>query len=122
MGFNRAQLVAAVSLFREIPWSSIPVEQSHASAAVLRRFHPEYSVEMLATRATLHQMRHLVQESPESRVEARAAHRLQELRHKVPEKVSGKHAFLGHLFSSPKEHHPSGSKLPVTVVRDIVAA
>ena len=121
MGFNRSQLVAAVSLFKEIPWSSIPVEQSHASAAVLHRFHPEYSVEMLATRATLHQMRHLFQDPAESRVEARAAHRLQKLKHKVPEKVSGKHAFLAHLFSSAKEHHPSGSKLPVKVVRDIVS-
>ena len=96
-GFNRSRLLEGVALLlREVPWSSVPVEQAHASAAVLHRFHPGYSEDMLSTRATLHQCRHLFQ-NPELAKEGRAQKRLEALQRRNPEKSSGSHAFLGHL-------------------------
>jgi hypothetical protein len=121
MGYNRDRLVAAVSLFREIPWSSVHVEQAHASAAVLHKYHPEYSVAMLATRATLHHGRHFFLQPPEERVLGRADKKLDTLTRKAPEKVSGKHAFLAHLFEEAKEAVPRGAKLPTDTVRRIIA-
>ena len=121
MGYNKARLVSAVTLLREVPWSSVPVEQAHASAAVLHRFHPQYSTGMLATRATLHQARHLFQQPPEDRVAARAARKLEKVRRRAPEQVSGKHAFLAFLMRKAKEGLPSGAKLPIATVRQIVS-
>jgi len=120
MGFNRAKLIAAVTLLQEVPWSSVPVEQAHASAAVIHRFHPEYGVDVLATRATLHQCRHFFLEPPEVSKEARESKKIEALRRKGPEKVSGKHAFLAHLIESAKAALPAEAKLPQAMVRQIV--
>ena len=120
-GFSRARLVSAVSLLREVPWSSVPVEQAHASAAVLHRYHPEYSVGLLSTRATLHQCRHLFQQPLDDRVAARAAQKLESMKRKAPEKVSGKHAFLAFLIDKAKVGLPSRSRLPAAMVRPIVS-
>eukprot|EP00972_Heterocapsa_arctica_P089893 13260239-Heterocapsa_arctica.AAC.1 len=76
---------------------------------------------MLATRATLHHCRHFFLQPPEERVEGRAAKKLDTLTRKVPEKVSGKHAFLAHLMEKAKEGVPSGAKLPRVTVMRIVA-
>ena len=120
-GFNRSRLEEGVALLREVPWSSVPVEQAHASAAVLHRFHPGYSEDMLSTRATLHQCRHLFQ-NPELAKEGRAQKRLEALQRRNPEKSSGSHAFLGHLVRSAQDSMPGGAKLPRTVVPQLVAA
>ena len=110
-----------MTLLWEVPLSSVPVEQAHASAAVLHQFHPEYAVGMLATRATLHQARHLSQQPPEDRIAARAARKLEKVRRRAPEQVSGKDAFLAFPMSKAKEGLPSGDKLPLATVRQIVS-
>jgi hypothetical protein len=120
MGYNRTKLVSAVTLLQEVPWSSIPVEQAHASAAVFHRFHPEYGVDVLATRATLHQCRHFFLEPPEVSKEARKSKKIEALRRKGPSQVSGKHAFLAHLIESAKAALPAETKLPQPMVRQIV--
>jgi hypothetical protein len=113
-GYNKEKLVEAISLLGEVPWSSVPVEQARASVAVLHRFHPGYSEEMLATRATLHQCRHLFVD-PEAAKDERAQRRLRKLQSRNPDKTSGSHAFLSHLVRSAKEHLPSGTKLPAHI-------
>lgn len=120
LGFNKDKLISAVQLLREVPWSSVPVEQAHASAAVLHRFHPEYGVGVLATRATLHQCRHFWLEPPEVTKEARQATKIKNLTRKAPEKASGKHAFLAHLMESAKATLPANAKLSQATVRQIV--
>lgn len=119
-GFPKEQLKRGIALFLEIPWSSVPVEQAHASAAVLHRYHPDYGVNMLTARATLHQCRHLFFDPPEVRKEARAAARVDTLSRKDPLKVSGKHVFLAELMQSAKASLPVGAKLPKAVVREVV--
>lgn len=120
-GFNRTRLEEGVALLREVPWSSVPVEQAHASAAVLHRFHPGYSEDLLSTRATLHQCRHLFQ-NPDLAKEDKAQKRLEAMQRRNPEKTSGPHAFLGHLVRAAQDSMPSGAKLPPAVVPNLVAA
>jgi hypothetical protein len=120
MGYNRDKLHAAVALLREIPWSSVPVEQAHASAAVLHRFHPEYALGVLATRATLHQCRHFWLEPPEVAKEAKQERQVGRLARMSPQKTSGKHAFLAHLMEAAKEALPPQAKLAQSTVRQIV--
>ena len=120
-GFNRSRLEEGVALLREVPCSSVPVEQAHASAAVFHRFHPGYSEDMLSTRATLHQCRNLFQ-NPEIAKEGWAQKRLEALQRRSPEKSSGSRSFLGHLVRSAQDSMPGGAKLPRTVVPQLVAA
>ena len=119
-GFPREQLIRGIALFREVSWSSVPVEQSHASAAILHRFHPEYSMEMLTARATLHQCSHLFLTPTEAGKEARYATRLDNLRKKDPLKVNGRSLFLAELMQSAKASLPVGARLPQNVVREVV--
>ena len=120
VGFNRERLVAGIGLLQEVPWSTVPVEQAHASAACLHKYHPGYSQKMLSSRATLHQCRHLFIPPPEDTKEAKAASRLASLQRKDPTKVSGKHAFLAAMLQEGKQAAPSGSRLPKHLVQHIV--
>lgn len=119
-GFNRQQLKEGVQLLQEVSWSTVAVEQAHASAACLHKFHPTYEGLMLSTRATLHQCRHLFLTPPEAAAEAKEANRLARLRNKDPYKVSGRHAFLAALMEQGKLALPSGSKLTPAFVRKTV--
>ena len=94
---TRERLKAGVSLLQEIPWSTTPVEQAHASAARLQRYHPEYGTSMLAARATLHQCRHLFLTPPEVHKAEKAEARLAALQKKNPFKFRGSNAFLAEL-------------------------
>jgi hypothetical protein len=120
MGFSAEKLVEAVSLLREVQWSSVVVEQAHASCTVMHRFHPEYSGPMLATRSTLHQCRALFQTDPEDSKEARRTAKLVALQSKNPFRVSGRHAFLGTLLRAARETLPSGAKIPQALKTEAV--
>ena len=37
LGYNRAALADAVALLREVPWSTLGVEQAHGSVACIRK-------------------------------------------------------------------------------------
>ena len=52
--------VATVRLMGEIGWSSLPAEQQHGSLAGLSRWHPEYSMEILVSRALIVQVSKLL--------------------------------------------------------------
>jgi len=96
------------------------VEQAHGSAAVLHRFHPDYGLATLATRATLHQCRHLWLDPPEAAKEQQRSSKISRLARKAPEKVSGKHAFLGHMLQSARDQLPAGAKMPLATIRHMV--
>ena len=48
-GYNRSSLVDAALLFREIPWSTQAVEQSHGSTACIHRLREGNGVDAIAT-------------------------------------------------------------------------
>ena len=59
-GWSAELLAEGVEIFREIPWTTIGVEQQHGSMAVVHRAHEYLSGTMLSTRAFLHAARLLL--------------------------------------------------------------
>ena len=119
-GMNRERLKAGVSLLQEIPWSTTPVEQAHASAACLQRYHPEYGTSMLAARATLHQCRHLFLTPPEVRKAEKTEARLAALQKKNPFKLRGSNLFLAELIGGCKEAAPKDANMSQTFIRQVM--
>ena len=119
-GYNRATLKEAVSLLREVPWTSVPVEQAHGSCAVIHRQHPMYSLDTLAHRALVHQCRHLFVKDPEERKLDKQQAVVDALKKKQPGRVSGRHAFMGALAQSVKATLPAGSKMPANATHELM--
>ena len=94
-GLPMPQLVMAVKLLGEIPWSSMPAEQQHGSLAAFRRWHPGYGMETIGTRAMLHQMSRLLPAvSEDQKMIAKINGRIRKLEAACPERVGGRHIFL----------------------------
>ena len=55
--FNMTQLTEAVKLLAHCPWATTAVEQQHGSIAVMKRWHPTYTLSTLVLRGTLHTFR-----------------------------------------------------------------
>ena len=64
LGYSPKLLEDAVGLLQEVHWSTIQVEQAHGSVSSVHRLHPDYQVDRLVDRATLHQMRMLFRGGP----------------------------------------------------------
>eukprot|EP00974_Lingulodinium_polyedra_P080966 7843964-Lingulodinium_polyedra.AAC.1 len=45
LGYNRLQLNLGIDLLMDCPWGTASVERQHASATLLRKYHPEYGQE-----------------------------------------------------------------------------
>ena len=60
VGYNRAALVEAVELLRDIRWSSATVEQGHRSASIIAQLHMTMGSDMLMQRSYFHMMKPLV--------------------------------------------------------------
>ena len=60
MGYNRVQLKQALALVLDCPWGTASAEQQHASATVVRKYHPEAGQETLLVRSLMHTMRHVL--------------------------------------------------------------
>ena len=54
LGYNRGQLKKGISLLLDAPWGTSGAEQQHASATLLKKFHPEVGQDSLMERAFLH--------------------------------------------------------------------
>jgi hypothetical protein len=119
-GYNRTVLKEAVALLREVPWTSVPVEQAHGSCAVIHRQHPMYSVDTLAHRALVHQCRHLFVKDPEEQRLDKHKAFVDALKKKQPGRISGRHAFMGALAQSAKANVSAGSKMPAAARHEVM--
>ena len=63
-GEPERHIVDALDMLSDSPCTSTLVEEGHASAAVLKRYHEDYSEAALRARALLHQQRALCRPSP----------------------------------------------------------
>ena len=94
------QLRKVVQLLAECPWSSMPAEQQHASVALLHRWHQEYGLTQLLSRAMLHQtVRLLPTSSKLDKQLSRLCQKMQKLERAVPERASGSHMLVKALVS-----------------------
>ena len=89
---------------REIGWSTLFVEQMHATVTSLLRFHPEYEVNTLLARTIGLCLNRLVpNESADERRLRMLRDRLQRLLRRQPEKVGGRHMYVQDLFALARE-------------------
>ena len=94
-GHPRSQLKGVIELLGQCSWSSLPAEQQHGSLSLLHRWHPEYGMESLVSRALLHSaVRLLPHESKLDKAIGRVLKRMDNLDHKAPEKVTGSHMLV----------------------------
>lgn len=103
--------VEALTLLREIHWSSIGVEQAHGSLAVLKRFHPDYTMETLLTRAFVHQFRALFAAEAEDSQLEKYAKRHAKLSAKRPRKQRGQGQFFKAERRNLTQSMTAGKKL-----------
>ena len=93
--YPRSQLKDVIKLFGECSWSSLPAEQQHGSLSLLHRWHPEYGMESLVSRALLHSaVRLLPHEGKLDKAIGRVLKKMAKLDDKAPEKVTGSHMMV----------------------------
>ena len=120
IGFSNVKLEQAILVLREASFSTISVEQGHGSCAVIHRFHPLYTGNQLASRAMLHQVRHLfTRTDAELKMEKRSCH-IDALNRRQPGKTSARHAFLSFIMESAKSSLPAGAKMSSEARQEIM--
>lgn len=97
IGYNRSILEDSLRLIAEIHWTTNGAEQGHGSMSVVHKCHRQYGSAMLAERSLLTAARPLFNVSEEDRRDARKRRRLDTLRRRKPERMTGRHMFLGDL-------------------------
>jgi hypothetical protein len=93
LGFNRTQLKQGLDLIVDCPWGTASAEQQHASATIMKKFHPEYGMESLMLRSMLHSFRLLLPGATEAEKQLSAQlQKVQKLMAKRPQCISGRQA------------------------------
>ena len=90
-------LVDILVLLRDVPFSTINVEQAHGSSSTIRRFHPALDLDVHMQRAFLHQCRHLFLPSQVQKEQAKTAERVSRLQARSKRALSARHVFFKHL-------------------------
>eukprot|EP00969_Alexandrium_andersonii_P125452 5545857-Alexandrium_andersonii.AAC.1 len=120
LGFNRAQLDAALRLLAEVPWSTASVEQQHASATLVKRAHPDYLAETLVLRAMVHSLRLLLpHSSADERQLKRALATKARLEGKRPQGLTGRQLYLKELLEMVAERKEAGKSFPANITQTL---
>ncbi len=92
-------------------WSTVSIEQGHASASIIRKHHKFAGREPLSMRSYLHQIRPLLHVQQQRRLRLVAESRIERLHEKVPRRRSARQQFLSELFLEATSRLPSGASL-----------
>ena len=115
VGYDPAKVKQAILLLRECPFSTVHVEQSHGSLAVLHRFHRAYTCEQLCQRAMLHQARHLFTQSEDERRIERHLQRLECLQRKQTGTIFATQVFMASFMREVKSGLLADSSMPLAL-------
>ena len=99
MGYNPRDLKEGVERLGDVHWSTANIEHGHGSAALVHRAHRDYGANMIAQRAFLHMTRALItyDGGRATSLQKRAlTAKLEKLRARQPQKITGRHMFLQH--------------------------
>ena len=108
---ERVQIKMVIDLLSQCSWSSLPAEQQHGSLSLLHRWHPEYGLDSLISRAFLHQVVRLIpRESDLDKKIARVMAKLSKIQRADPEKASGSHMLVAALVRVMKQRKESGER------------
>lgn len=110
-GAPRAWLQPWQDLLLQVPWSTILVEQAHASSSTIARLHPVLQVSHHTLRCFLHQVRFLVTQSEAEKREERLLKDLLALDKGLLKGCTGRQAFLAEAVSRAQRVLAPGQKL-----------
>ena len=97
-GFGMQLAVRIVSLFLEIPWTTLTAEQLHGIAASLRRHHPDYALGTLLSRSLVLAVHKLLPTaSQEERLLDKLYAKEKKFEQKNPDKAAGRQLYLQEL-------------------------
>lgn len=106
---ERSQIKMVIDLLAQCSWSSLPAEQQHGSLSLLHRWHPEYGLDSLLSRAFLHQVVRLIpRESDLEKKIGRTMAKLSKIQRSNPDKVSGSHMLVAALVRVMKQRKDVG--------------
>ena len=111
VGYNRAALVEAVELLRDIRWSSATVEQGHRSASIIGQLHATMGSDMLMMRSYIHMMKPLVTAEKARKSVTVALKRIARSEDRQPKHITGRQFFLKAMFGEAMAALPAGAKL-----------
>ena len=111
LGYNRQRLAEGISLLRDIPWSTVTVEQAHGSMAAIHRLHPTFSSGVLAHRTMVHQCRNFFNKPQEEKAIERVEQKAEALRSKMPQRAHARQLFLRELIVEAKAALTPGAKM-----------
>ena len=104
----RSQLKGVLVLLGQCSWSSMPAEQQHGSLSLLHRWHPDYGLESLVSRALIHQaVRMLPSESKLDKQVSNVIKKVEKVDRMNPEKATGSHLLVSAMVKvirGRKEH------------------
>ena len=98
----------AVALLAHVSWTTVVVEQGHASATLMHRAHPEYNEDILLARSVLHSARSLLPDDIAHTKRAREDERAQRLLRLVPGRTSGFNMYYKEAHATLSAHRGSG--------------
>ena len=119
-GCNLNELIMAVNLIGDCPWTTTVCEQLHGSVSLIHRQHPDYELNMLVARSFLHMLRSL----PSMAAEELQVQKLQsELRQCTDQRVDsfgGRQVFFADLSRGASLRRLQDRFLPVDAWRLIM--
>ena len=120
MGYEE-DCVAALVLLREASFTSILVEQAHASGAQLMRRHPQLGYGSLFDRMTVHNGRTLFHEGMWDKSQARLTQRLEEVERQMQSttRITSRQAFVQMLVRECKKVRAHGGPSEHAVRRSV---
>ena len=96
--YPRHTLETMVNLLGDVPWTTAVAEQLHGSAAVISRYHPEYSLSMVLSRIMALATSKLLPTLTASEKKLSAlTKKLQKARRACPAKAGGRQLYFGDL-------------------------
>lgn len=115
-GFPEQKLVGIVKLLQELPVTSMTAEQQHASAAVLMRYHPDYSRQTAISRALILQVnRQLPHPSREEKAVAKLEAQLKKLEKRAPDKACARQLYFRDLMQELQKQRSRGKQFPAGI-------
>ena len=120
VGFNKGKIKRGLMLMREIPWSTLLVEQARGSTASTHKLHPMMGSEMTGRRSMPHMLHALFFPDAENRC-VMNLEVIERLRRKRPRKMSGRQAYVRELMLEVKAVSRSASHSSQALKKKIMA-
>ena len=109
MCYNEVAILECFQLASEVPWGTKAAEEIHASAATLRKYHPEIGPDALRLRAFLHTLRRVIPSATkEEKLLKKAEQRLSRVEARCPSRLGPRQMLIQDLFHVVRQWKAEG--------------